>query len=99
MAPNTTVIICRHSQATHNVADDYSLPDAPLTALGKQQAAKLPEFVPANVRDSIELVVTSPLKRTLQTTLLGWGSTLQRLGGQTKAICLPQLQGEHSCCR
>ncbi|CAO1614267.1 unnamed protein product [Parajaminaea phylloscopi] len=91
MAPNSTVIICRHSQATHNVADDYSLPDAPLTDLGKQQASKLPEFV-AQLQQQVDLVVSSPLKRTLQTTLRGWGPAVERLGGRKNVVCLPQLQ-------
>lgn len=92
MAPNSRVIICRHSQATHNVAEDYSLPDAPLTQLGRQQAAKLPEFA-ASLQGEVDLIITSALKRTLQTTLLGWGPAMKRLG-QQNVICLPQLQGE-----
>lgn len=93
MAPNSRVIICRHSQATHNVADDYSLPDAPLTSpLGKQQAAKLPDFT-TQLQGEVDLIITSPLKRTLQTTLLGWAPAVKRLG-QQNVICLPQLQGE-----
>lgn len=91
MAPHSNVVICRHSQATHNVADDYSLPDAPLTDLGKIQASKLPEFVP-QLQQQIDLVISSPLKRTLQTTLRGWGPAVQKLGGPRKVICLPQLQ-------
>lgn len=91
MAPHSNIIICRHSQATHNVADDYSLPDAPLTELGKQQASKLPEIVP-QLQRQVDLIVSSPLKRALQTTLRGWGPAVQRLGGTKSVICLPQLQ-------
>jgi broad specificity phosphatase PhoE len=37
-------------------------------------------------------VVTSPLTRTLQTTLLAYGLTISRLGGKSKIVCLPEAQ-------
>lgn len=92
--PPSTIILCRHAQATHNVGNDYSLPDAPLTDLGKQQCSKLPEFVPQDLQKQVQLVVSSPLRRTLQTSVIGWGPTIERLGGRKEVICLPQLQGE-----
>ena len=33
-----TIYLVRHAQAEHNVAEDWSIADAPLTALGRQQA-------------------------------------------------------------
>lgn len=76
-----------------NVADDYSIPDAPLTALGKTQAAALADDAKADVaRSQIQLVASSALKRTLQTTLIGWADTVARLGGRSAIAAMPQLQ-------
>lgn len=91
MAKDSTVIICRHSQAEHNVELDYSIPDAPLTDLGKQQANQLPHQVPRELQNQIDLVISSPLRRTLETTLIGWKHTVDRLG-RDAIVCLPQLQ-------
>ncbi len=72
----------------------YSVPDAPLTPLGKQQTTQLAADSRVDaVRSEIEVVISSPLKRTLQTTKLGWRETVDRLGGLGKVVCLPQLQG------
>lgn len=38
------------------------------------------------------MVLSSPLKRTLQTTYLGWGPAVERLGGREKVVCLPEAQ-------
>ncbi|KAK3044224.1 hypothetical protein LTS18_001848, partial [Coniosporium uncinatum] len=46
------------------------VPDAPLTPLGRKQAASLAPQIPS-LQSQADLIVTSPLKRTLQTTLLG----------------------------
>jgi len=64
--------------------------DAPLTPLGRKQAAALSPAIP-QLHDKVELIVTSPLKRTLQTTLLGWGPAVKRLGIQN-VICHPGAQ-------
>lgn len=39
----------------------------------------------------MDLIITSALKRTLQSTKLGWGPAVQRLGLKS-VICLPQAQ-------
>lgn len=54
------------------------------------QAASLAPKIP-QLQDKVELIVTSPLKRTLQTTLLGWGPAVKRLGVKN-AICHPGAQ-------
>ncbi|PWN89482.1 phosphoglycerate mutase-like protein [Acaromyces ingoldii] len=91
MAPTSRILLCRHSQAEHNVDLDYSIPDAPLTALGKKQSAALQKQI-AGLYDSVDVVVSSPLRRTLQSTKLGWGPAVERLGGISKVVCLPQAQ-------
>ncbi|KAK4496878.1 hypothetical protein PRZ48_011327 [Zasmidium cellare] len=90
MAPNSRIFLTRHAQAEHNVDLDYSIPDAPLTPLGKKQAASLSPQL-EKYHDKIDLVVSSPLQRTLQTTKLGWASAVGRLGIKN-VICLPEAQ-------
>nr|OQO28123.1 hypothetical protein B0A51_05663 [Rachicladosporium sp. CCFEE 5018] len=90
MAPHSRIYLTRHAQAEHNVDLDYSIPDAPLTPLGKKQAAALAPKI-SSLQDSAHLIVTSPLKRTLQTTKLGCGPAVERLGIKN-VICLPQAQ-------
>lgn len=81
--------------AVQNVEDDYSISDAPLTALGKDQASRLPSLTQA-LQAEVEVVITSPLRRTLQSTKLGYGPAIERLGGLGSVVCLPQLQGVYS---
>lgn len=75
-----------------NVADDYSIADAPLTQLGKEQAARLPTLTPA-LQQSAEVILCSPLRRTLESAKLGYAPAIERLGGLKTVVCLPQLQG------
>ncbi|KAI1334020.1 phosphoglycerate mutase-like protein [Xylariaceae sp. FL0016] len=91
MAPNSRLILTRHAQAEHNVGLDYSIPDAPLTPLGKKQATSLSRQIP-ELQQEADLIVSSPLRRTLQTTYLGWAPAIERLGGLKKVVCLPQAQ-------
>ncbi|KAI0469816.1 hypothetical protein GGR56DRAFT_679037 [Xylariaceae sp. FL0804] len=87
MAPNTRVFLTQHAQAKHNVDLDYSnerpppsLPYAPLTPLGKKQTTALSRQIPA-LQAEAELVVSSPLRRTLQMMALGWAPAVARLSG------------------
>ena len=75
----------------------YVVPDAPLTPLGKKQTAALAPQIP-DLHKSVDLIVTSALKRTLQSTKLGWGPAIDRLGIKN-VICLPQAQecNDHPC--
>ncbi|KAI2621387.1 phosphoglycerate mutase-like protein [Hypomontagnella submonticulosa] len=91
MAPNSRLILTRHAQAEHNVDLDYSIPDAPLTPLGKKQAASLSRLIP-DLQQEADLIISSPLRRTLQTTTLGWAPAIERLGGPRKVVCMPQAQ-------
>ncbi|CCF49364.1 hypothetical protein NDA11_004457 [Ustilago hordei] len=91
MAPQSRIYLTRHSQAEHNVADDYSIPDAPLTPLGKQQSARLPSLT-QDLQSRAEVILSSGLKRTLQSTKIGYAPLIERLGGLGKVVLLPQLQ-------
>ncbi|KAH9927870.1 histidine phosphatase superfamily [Amylocystis lapponica] len=92
-ATEKRIYLTRHAQAEHNVAEDYSIPDAPLTALGRKQAASLHADTQNTIQTSAELLVTSALRRTLTTTVIGYASLKKRLEAEGKpVIALPQLQ-------
>ncbi|EMR80816.1 putative phosphoglycerate mutase protein [Botrytis cinerea BcDW1] len=75
-----TIILIRHAQALHNVsnkAHNYELHDPALTGLGfgtqcDELASHLENEVP--LAREIDLIVVSPMRRTLQTAqqVLGW---------------------------
>jgi len=71
--------------------DSFSaVPDAPLTPLGKKQSAALSPQI-TDLQNEVDVLITSPLQRTLQSTKLGWGPVVERLGIKN-VICLPQAQ-------
>ncbi|KAI0390441.1 phosphoglycerate mutase-like protein [Xylariaceae sp. FL0594] len=65
-----TLILIRHAQAEHNATKDYSIHDPSLTELGRRQCADSRE---ALMKDPLvqqaELIITSPMRRTIQTAL------------------------------
>jgi broad specificity phosphatase PhoE len=110
-APRQTIHLIRHAEALHNVADDWALPDPPLTDRGFAQARGMPrEYAQLMVRprlgkvyprwtplqDSCDLIVASPLRRTLQTTLFGLEPCIRR---GVPVILLGELQecGANPC--
>ncbi|KAF9076121.1 phosphoglycerate mutase-like protein [Rhodocollybia butyracea] len=86
--------LTRHAQAEHNVNEDYDILDAPLTPLGRHQAEEL--FTKTgDLQASADLLVSSPLKRTLQTTIIGYRGLRARLESQEPPkplIVLSRLQ-------
>ncbi|KAI0972039.1 histidine phosphatase superfamily [Xylaria arbuscula] len=85
MPPRIHVI--RHAQALHNVNQDFSHHDPELTELGYQQckaAAKELESL-----DKIELILASPLQRTIQTALALFPAYTE---SNKRITLLPQLQ-------
>jgi len=82
------------------VNSDWSIRDPPLTPLGKQQAQRLNESTLHNIQTEAGLLVSSPLTRTLQTTLIGLPTLKSRLeaAGQP-LIVLSRLQekGDSPC--
>lgn len=71
-----TVIIVRHAQGYHNVGNQWRLYDAVLTPVGKQQCDHLSKTFPFH--DKVDLMVSSPLRRTIQTAVLSFGPVLAR---------------------
>ncbi|KAF2671955.1 phosphoglycerate mutase [Microthyrium microscopicum] len=68
--------LVRHAQSEHNVTHDRSQHDPPLTALGEQQISELAEKFPYH--DQVAVILTSPLRRTIQTALGGFSHILDR---------------------
>ncbi len=72
----------------HNLSvANHSMLDPSLTPFGEQQCRELVEKFPFH--DSIDLLVASPLRRTIYTTLLGFKPEIER--GMT-VIALPEIQ-------
>ena len=68
--------LCRHAQAEHNVSKDYNLPDPVLSPHGRDQASTqiAPQLAAQSgerpPHPSLQLLVSSPFRRCLQTTQL-----------------------------
>ncbi|SLM41064.1 Histidine phosphatase superfamily, clade-1 [Lasallia pustulata] len=72
----------------HNLSvANYQLPDPDLTLHGEEQCHHLAQHFPYH--KSIELLVASPLRRTIYTTLLGFEPEIKR---GLKIITLPEAQ-------
>ncbi|KAL9603854.1 MAG: hypothetical protein Q9219_000963 [cf. Caloplaca sp. 3 TL-2023] len=86
MAP--IVHLVRHAQAVHNLTiANHNMPDPPLTTFGEEQCRELCSKFPHH--SSIKLVVTSPLRRTIQTALLAFEPDVLR---GIECIALPEIQ-------
>lgn len=62
-----------------------------MTPLGKQQSARLPSLT-QDLQSRAQVILSSALKRTLQSTKIGYAPAVERLGGLSKVVLLPQLQ-------
>ena len=74
--PPKTCWFIRHGQSETNVSEDWTQRDPALTALGRQQAKDVafdPILTDA-LSGGVELVVVSPMLRTLQTATLALGA-------------------------
>lgn len=68
-----TLYLVRHGQAEHNVNPSHvARRDTVLTETGRHQAAKLGAVLPDSSRRTIGAVGASPLRRALQTALIGF---------------------------
>ncbi|KAF9508648.1 hypothetical protein BS47DRAFT_1320584 [Hydnum rufescens UP504] len=89
MTPRKLIYLVRHAEGDHNVGNDSSIPDPSLTTLGKQQAEHINKSTSHNIQNTADLLVSSPLIRTLQTTLIGFPrlkSRLERAGKPLIAV-------------
>ena len=70
-----SIYFVRHGEAEHNVAPrpwGPELVDAPLTAIGREQAASSLEALTRALDGTLELILVSPLTRALETALIGF---------------------------
>jgi broad specificity phosphatase PhoE len=72
----STIYLVRHAESEHNISKDFSQHDPPLTTLGHAQAANLVSTFPNPER--IAVVITSPLRRAIQTSLAGFSHVLDK---------------------
>lgn len=87
MTPKIHLI--RHAQGLHNVDGTYiKFHDPLLTPLGKQQCAELQKKFPHH--QGVDLIVSSPIRRTLYTSLHGFQDDIKTKG--LEIIALPELQ-------
>ena len=86
MAP---IVHCvRHAQGYHNLSvANHSMPDPSLTPFGEEQCGQLKENFPHH--NSVELLVASPLRRTIYTALNAFTPELER---GMPIIALPEAQ-------
>ena len=78
------------SYRLHNLSvANHSIQDPRLTDFGEQQCRELAKAFP--YQKTIDLLVCSPLRRTINTTLLGFAPVLAN-GAVAKVIALPELQ-------
>ncbi|KAK9371584.1 histidine phosphatase superfamily [Lipomyces chichibuensis] len=68
--------LIRHAESVHNTDHDFSRLDPELTALGRQQADGFRLIFPSS--DEVGMIITSPLRRTIQTTLLAFADVLDK---------------------
>ena len=86
------VYFIRHGEAAHNVAPrpwGEELVDAPLTDVGRQQAAGL---VPQAAGVTLDVVIVSPLVRAIETATIGLAAHLERgVPFVVEELCREQL--------
>ena len=84
-----TIYFVRHGQGFHNTGSgNYDILDPDLTPLGIDQCRALRDTFP--YQDKIELVVASPLTRTIETALYAFEPIITRLN--KPLVALPELQ-------
>lgn len=88
MAP-TTIYCIRHGQAWHNLhVANHAIRDPSLTSWGEHQCHELSSNFPH--KTEIDLIVASPIVRTLNTALLTFEDVIK--SKNLKVLALPELQ-------
>ncbi|ORX35637.1 histidine phosphatase superfamily [Kockovaella imperatae] len=86
--------LTRHAQAEHNVDEDWSIADAPLTPLGQNQSKRLNELSQGTIQKTADLLVSSPMRRPLETLLLGYPELKTRLEAEGKPVIILDILQE-----
>ncbi|KAN0104915.1 phosphoglycerate mutase-like protein [Hyaloscypha variabilis] len=89
------ITIIRHGEALHNITRDYAFPDPPLTEKGLSDAHKL------SLSSIPDLIITSPMTRTIQTAITVFGPLILGSEPKIKVQIWPELRGAHNhiCCQ
>ncbi|KAJ5443912.1 phosphoglycerate mutase family protein-like protein [Penicillium daleae] len=80
--------VIRHAQGEHNVNDSHHLRDALLTEIGKAQCRELQEKF--SFLQDIEVILSSPLRRTIQTAAYTFAPELEKR--QIPIVLVPKAQ-------
>ncbi|KAF8608209.1 phosphoglycerate mutase-like protein [Ceratobasidium sp. AG-I] len=87
------IYLVRHGQAECNIDNNVSIEDAVLTVQGRFQCAEFSiSQLGRTIQESAELVLSSPQRRALSTTLLALPDAVDRLLPESRVILVPQLQ-------
>ncbi|KAG8743455.1 hypothetical protein FRC10_012035 [Ceratobasidium sp. 414] len=87
------VYLVRHGQAECKIFISFLVPDAVLTDLGRSQCTEFSQTpLAAIIQDSAELILTSPQRRALSTTLLALPKAVEQLLPESRVLLVPQLQ-------
>ncbi|KAF2730304.1 phosphoglycerate mutase family protein-like protein [Polyplosphaeria fusca] len=86
MPPKLSLV--RHAEGFHNVDGAVYIRDAVLTEKGISQCRNLRDNFPYH--NAVELVLASPMRRTIQTAVLSFGPTLAR--ADVPFLVIPQAQ-------
>lgn len=81
---------CRRTHVYFMKLIRYLELDDAMTPLGRRQVQAFPSRT-SDLQNNIDLIVTSPLKRAIYTTLLGWKPAIDRLG-LANLVILPEAQ-------
>ncbi|KAI4736421.1 PGAM-domain-containing protein [Aureobasidium sp. EXF-12298] len=93
--PPKSLYFVRHAQGEHNAQHDDSIPDAVLTPQGKSQCRDLSTAFPNH--ESVSLIVSSPLRRALQTSVHAFAPALQRDGVKVLLQPMSQEMNAYAC--
>lgn len=69
-----------------------SVHDPKLTALGREQSKQLNDLTEDTIQPKVELILCSPMLRTLETMSIGYPSAVDRLIPEQKVIIVDKLQ-------
>ncbi|KAF8859758.1 phosphoglycerate mutase family protein-like protein [Acephala macrosclerotiorum] len=82
------IYLVRHAQGEHNIANNFYVPDATLTPYGRTQCQHLQQTFPHH--SSVEIVLSSPLRRAIQTAIHSFSPALLR--PEVKFLLVPLAQ-------
>lgn len=87
MSPKIHLV--RHAQGYHNLSNENTkIHDPLLTPKGMEQCAELQKHFPHH--QGVDLIVSSPIRRTIDTSLQSFGNTIKTKG--LTIIALPEVQ-------